>query len=99
MNNTIHLNKWQQHYIDTYYDGKMPRSKNGKRELDLLGNVKDAVTVHFPDFNGIHGLIPAHTEKLRVELDKSNIPEGIISVEVLAGNLTLWTDRGYQIDY
>ena len=93
------LNKWQKHYIDTIYNGRAPRSKAGKRELELLGKVKETVTVHFPDFNGIHGLEPAHTETYRVELDKCNMPKGIIRVDVLAGNLALWTERGYAIDY
>lgn len=97
MQNT--LNKWQKHYINTLYEGKMPRSKCGKRQLELLGYVNESITVHFPDFNGIHGLVPAHEETYRVELDDCNMPEGVISVEALSGNLELWTDRGYAIEY
>ena len=97
MNNT--LNKWQKHYIDTLYEGKMPRDKIGKSQLELLKNVKETVTVHFPDFNGFHGFEPAHTETFRVELDECNMPKGIINVEVLSGNLMFWTFRGYAIDY
>lgn len=89
------LNKWQQHYIEVYYDGKLPRSKSGKLELELLGMVDTGVTVHFPDF----GKTPAHTESFRVSLDECHMPNGIISVEVLSSNLSLWTQRGYRIDF
>ena len=93
------LNKWQKYYINIFYEGKMPRNKRGKRELELLGNVKDVVTVHFPDFNGIRGFEPAHSETFRVEFDDCNMPEGIIDIDVLSTNLPLWIDRGYKIDY
>lgn len=87
------MNKWQKKYCDEYYNGKMPRSKVDKKKFELLGLVKDVVIVEFPECNG-H---PAHTETLVVTEDDCNIPEGIISVSVLASNLILWTSRGYKI--
>ncbi len=93
------MNKYQQEYLNIYYDGKKPRNKVGKEELELLGNIKgDKIRVHFPDFNGINGFKPAHVEEYQIT-DKCDMPNGKISVEVLSRNLSLWTERGYQIDY
>ena len=91
------MNKWQKKYCDEYYNGKKPRSKVGKEEYELLGQVKEKVIVEFPDFNGANGFIPAHTEIYEVTEDYCNIPEGKISATVLAGNLSLWLSRGYNI--
>ena len=87
------MNKWQEKYCEEYYDGKMPRSKQGKYEFELLGKIKDTVTVEFPEFNGKS----AHAETYTVTEDDCNIPEGKISVCVLASNLTLWLSRGQKI--
>lgn len=81
------MNKWQKIYCETYYNGKLPRTNKGKAEYEMLGLIKDAVIVHFPD----------GPQTLRVTEDDCNIPEGRISVRVLASNLTLWQDRGYKI--
>ena len=91
------MNKWQQIYCDIYHKGKMPRGKAGKQAVDLLGKVKSQITVEFPDFNGIHGFEPAHTETYIVTENECNMPEGKISVSALAGNLSLWLDRGYVV--
>lgn len=91
------MNKWQQKYCDEYYNGKMPRSKHGKADMELLGKIKDTVTVEFPDFNGANGFIPAHTDTYVVTEDDCNIPQGRISVTVLISNLNLWISRGYKI--
>ena len=95
------MNKWQKRYVESLYGGKMPRSKVGKAELELLGNVKESVTIHFPDFNSPvkSQCSPAHDETYKVTLDECDMPKGLISVQVLAGNLLLWTERGYKIDY
>ena len=93
------MNEYQKKYLDIYYDGKQPRSKVGKEELALLGNLRsDKIRVHFPEFNGINGLIPAHSEEYRIT-DECNMPEGKINVETLASNLRLWTFRGHKIEY
>ena len=91
------MNKWQEKYCAEYYSGKKPRSKVGKEEFELLGKVKEYVVVVFPDFTGANGFKPAHTETYKVTLDDCNIPEGKISVPVLASNLRLWVSRGYKI--
>ena len=91
------MNKWQQKYCDEYYKGKMPRNKQGKADVELLGKIKDTVTVEFPDFNGANGYIPAHTDTYVVTEDDCNIPQGRISVVVLISNLNLWMSRGYKI--
>ena len=92
------MNEWQRKYVDTYYNGKKPRSKVGKEQFELLGQVKNNIIVHFPDFNGANGFIPAHTEAYEVCLEECNMPEGKISVEILSSNLTLWLSRGYKIE-
>lgn len=91
------MNEWQKKYCDEYYNGKKPRSKVGLREFDLLGKVKNYVIVEFPEFSGVNGVVPAHTETYKVTLDDCNMPEGKISACVLAGNLSLWTSRGYSV--
>ena len=91
------MNKWQKKYCDEYYDGKKPRTKSGKEEFELLGKVKEYVIVEFPGFNDTNGFKPAHTEEYKVTLDDCNIPNGKISVCVLASNLSLWISRGYNI--
>ena len=95
------MNEWQKHYVNELYDGKKPRSKRGKLELELLGKVREKITVHFPEF---HSPVksqnsPAHNETYVVTFDECNMPEGKISVLALASNLSLWTERGYGIDY
>lgn len=91
------MNQWQQKYCDIYYSGKKPRSKVGKEEFELLGQVKNYVTIEFPDFHGANGFQPAHSETYEVTLDACDMPNGKISVSVLASNLRLWTSRGYKI--
>ena len=89
------MNKYQQRYLDIYYDGKKPRDKGGKEELALLGNLKsNHIRVHFPDFKAT----PAHAEEYHIT-DKCNMPERMIDVETLSSNLRLWTSRGYEIEY
>lgn len=95
------MNKWQEYFLKEYYNGKKPRDKVGKLELELLGQVREKVTIHFPKFESpiesqCH---EAHSETFTVTEDDCNMPEGIISVSVLAGNLRLWTSRGYEIEY
>lgn len=92
------MNKWQEVYVNTYYDGKKPRTKIGKEQFELLGLMKSKVIVHFPDFNGANGFIPAHTEEYIITEDDCDMPNGKISVSVLSGNLTLWKSRGYKIE-
>lgn len=91
------MNKWQQIYCDIYYNGKMPRTKAGKESVELLGKVKSQITVEFPDFNGANGFKPAHKETYIITANECNMPEGKISVSVLASNLSLWLSRGYKI--
>ena len=91
------LNQWQQYFINVCYNGKVPRSQIGSRKLALLGQVKNMIKVDFPDFNGINGFEPAHSETYNVTLDQCNMPAGLISVDVLASNLVLWMQRGYKV--
>lgn len=81
------MNKHQKIYCDTYYNGKIPRTNKGKAEYEMLGLITDAIVVYFPD----------GPKTFRVTEDDCNIPEGRISVRVLASNLTLWNSRGYKI--
>ena len=91
------MNKWQKIYCENLYDGKFPRTKIGKQEVDILGNVKDEVIVQFPDFKGLHGITPAHTAVYKVTENEDDVPNGLMSVCTLARNLSLWLSRGYKI--
>ena len=81
------MNRWQEVYCNEYHNGKMPRTKQGKADVELLGKVKSQVRVEFPD----------RTETLIVTENDCDIPNGKISVSVLISNLNLWLSRGYKI--
>lgn len=91
------LNKWQKVYCDTYYKGNFPQTKEGIYDMELLSGIKNKVAVEYPDFDGINGFVPAHTEILAVTENECDIPNGKISVAVLVSNLKLWMSRGYKI--
>ena len=91
------MNNWQRVYCDTYYNGKMPRTAQGKADVALLGKIKSEVVVAFPDFEGVNGFRPAHTETYTVTEKECDIPNGKISVSVLISNLNLWLSRGYKV--
>ena len=82
------MNKWQEQYINYWYDGKKPRGKRAKMHLELLGKIKEYVQVTFSD---------GRTEEYKVVLENSNMPKGIISCVDLVGNLELWLSRGHKI--
>ena len=84
------MNKWQKHFIGTYYNGKKPRDVMGKLKFNLLGEVRDEVTVYYPD--------ESETFVVTLEDADCDMPSGIISVNVLASNLYLWASRGYRIE-
>ena len=90
------MNKWQQVYWSIY--GR-PESRASIEAVRLLGEVKDQITVHFPDFDGIGGFKPAHTETYVITEQDCNMPAGKISVSVLAANIPLWIERGYEITF
>lgn len=81
------MNKWQTKYCEEYFNGKMPRTARGKEDVQLLGMVKSSVTVHLP--NG--------TQTYVVTEDDCDMPNGKISVRVLANNLSFWLQNGYRI--
>ena len=87
------LNKWQEAYLRIYYDGKMPRNKEGKKELEVLGGMKEKVIIDFPAM----GEKPAHTEEYIIRDGDCDMPNGYISVEILASNLTYWNFRGFTV--
>ena len=89
------MNKWQKVYCDTYYN--IPQTEDGIYDMKLLDGIKDKIAVEYPDFNGINGFVPAHTEILTVTENECDIPNGEISVTVLVSNLKLWKSRGYKI--
>lgn len=91
------MNNWQKVYCDTYHNGKTPRSKTGKQDMELLGKIKSQVIVEFPDFTGANGFVPAHTDTYIVTEDDCDIPNGKISVSVLVSNVKLWLSRGYKV--
>ena len=91
------MNKWQKVYCDTYYNGKMPRSKSGKADVELLGKIKSKVIVDFPCHNSTNGFEPARTETYIVTENECDMPNGMISVCVLISNLNLWLSRGYKV--
>ena len=87
------MNKWQKKYCDEYYKGKEPKTQSGKQEFNLLGQIREVVVVKFPESNGK----PARTEKYTVTEDDCDIPNGKISVFVLASNVRLWLAKGYEV--
>ena len=87
------MNRWQEVYCKELYGGKMPRSKRGKLEFELLGSIEDLVVVDFPERNGK----PPHTETYEVTETDCDMPNGKVSVEVLASNLALWVSRGWKV--
>ena len=95
------MNKWQKIYCDTYYNGKKPRSKQGKHEFELLGKITTSITVHFPAFQSPipSQCSPARTETYVLDETTINVPKGIVNPQFIAGNLALWESRDYQIDY
>lgn len=90
------LNRWQLHYIDTCWHGRMPKDRSG---VNRLGLVHETVTVDFPDTNGLNGFVPAHSKTFVVTPDHDDVPNGIIRVRTLVANLDLWEYRGYTIHY
>ena len=91
------MNRWQKVYCDNYYKGNFPHTKEGIYDMKLLSGIKSKVAVEYPDFNGINGFIPAHTEILTITENDCDIPNGKISVTVLVSNLKLWMSRGCKI--
>lgn len=89
----LKMNKWQKIYCDGLYNGKVPKTKRGKEEFELLGNIKSTVTVDFPERNDK----PARTDTYIVTEDDCDIPNGKISVSVLASNLSFWSFNGYKV--
>ena len=81
------MNKWQTIYCNTYYNGKKPNTKVGKQEFELLAQVKSEVTVEFSD----------QIETYKVTETKDDMPNGLISVCTLSGNLRLWLYRGLKV--
>lgn len=81
------MNKWQKVYCNKHYKGKVPTTKIGKEEFELLEPIKKTVTVEFP----------SEPKTLIVTENECNIPEGKISVSVLASNLRVWKLLGYKI--
>ena len=37
------MNKWQKVYCEKHYNGKTPRTKVGKEEIELLGKIKETL--------------------------------------------------------
>ena len=81
------MNKWQKVYCNKHYKGKVPTTKIGKEEFELLGSIKKTVTVE----------LPSETKTFLVTETECNIPEGKISVSVLASNLRVWKLKGYKV--
>lgn len=84
----MNMNKWQKIYCETYYEGKMPRTKYGKWAMDILSQMGDKVIIHFPN----------RTETYTITEYECDMPNGKISVRVLVANLELWISRGYKIE-
>ena len=81
------MNRWQTKYCNEYFNGKAPNTARGKQDFELLGMVKSTVTVVLPD----------KAVTYIVTEDECDMPNGKISVSVLASNLTFWLSRGYKI--
>ena len=82
------MNNWQKIYCETYYDGKLPRTKYGKWAMDILSQMGEKVIVHFP----------SGTKTYIITENELDLPNGKISVANLVSNLELWISRGYKIE-
>lgn len=82
-------NKWQKYYRETLCGGTFSAGGTAELEYTLLGKVGEKLTVHFPDGE----------KTFKVTFDDCNIPNGIISVRILASNLRLWIRREHKIDF
>ena len=81
-------NKWQKKYIEIYSEVCSIKSLKRSPEYKMLGDVEDYIIVE---------LAPGKKEKYKVTLDKCNMPKGLIDVETLATNLSLWAFRKLKI--
>ncbi len=81
------MNKWQKVYCEEYFDGKMPRSKQGKVDMELLSSIKNEVIIYMPNGDKIY----------TVTENECDIPNGKISVDVLVSNMKLWMSRKIKI--
>ena len=86
------MNRWQEVFCNIYYEGKVPTSKIGKEEYDLLGEMSGApvakVSVRIPG---------KALEVYRITEYDCDMPKGKISVSVLASNLRFWKFRGWEV--
>ena len=92
------MNIWQKSFIDRFYNSKLPKDQIGILQFDLLGQIKDNVIVHMPAYEGVNGHVDARDVIYEVYVDKCDMPNGIISATVLAGNLYRWNKLGYKIE-
>ena len=88
------MNRWQKIYCDTYYNGKTPRSAVGRKEFELLGPIKDQITVHFPETKKEI----AKTKTFVITEIEDNIPDGMIAAKTLGPQLFSWYTKGYQVE-
>lgn len=93
----IKLNRWQKIFMDHYYNGKEPSDKRGKKQMELLAGINNAVTIHFPEMDGVNGVKPAHDVTYVVTEDRCDMPNGIISAVVLSWQILTWDRCGYRI--
>ena len=75
----------------------VPRGNRNKWCYEMLGQIRETVTVHFPEFKGLHGVEPAKVVTYKVDEQKVDMPHSVISVLTLASNLELWAERGYKM--
>lgn len=92
------MNRWQRAFMDQMGFKNVPRGKWNKWCFDVLGKVRETVTVQFPEFRDPHGVKPAETKTFVVDENKIDMPNGFIDVLTLASNLEFWiADRGYKV--
>lgn len=91
------MNKWQKKYVEKCCGGRKPRTNDEKTELALLGKVKDYIIIDFPNYSTPDGMVKAHREKYLVTMSDCDIPNGKMSVSILATNLRIWLSRGYSV--
>lgn len=87
------MNKWQKVYCDTYYDGKEPETKRGKRDMELLAKIKNKVIVTFPKIDKFPRFEVDHIDTFIVTENDCDMSNGKISVMGLVENLEFWDSR------
>lgn len=89
------MNKWQKEYCKNYCKGKEPKKGDMKDDFDMLGQIKDEVTVTIPTDNGYPDIIKTYKV---VGGESGNMLMDELDIIDLLNNLYFWFDKGYDVE-